>query len=117
MFSYALGQENLLCDKRHSAGSPSMSKFEKKFRSCGKVTSLSLSVNAISANNLCRAAFRGLLSLTNSANHRRHHQFDYEIKKGRALHQSQVTNQRSLFYSPARCLTNFPNGRHNASTF
>jgi len=28
-----------------------MSDFEKKFRSCGKVTSLSLSVNAISAEN------------------------------------------------------------------
>jgi hypothetical protein len=49
MFSYALGQENLLCDERHSAGSPSMVDFEKIFTSCGKVTSLSLSVNAISA--------------------------------------------------------------------
>jgi hypothetical protein len=51
MFSYAFGQENLLCDKRHSAGSPSMSDFEKIFTSCGKVTSLSLSVNAISPEN------------------------------------------------------------------
>jgi hypothetical protein len=40
-----------------------MSDFEKKFRSCGKVTSLSLSVNAISAEN---SAYGRLFALSDS---------------------------------------------------
>ena len=161
-----------------------MCDFEKKFRSCGKVTSLSLTVNAISAkNSACERLFRPSTLRAGAASCPEHSKgfcrllphtnsiqpnstppplldvfriekgnLFLEIKPGRNHHYSRlpisvfgITNSSSvrisahsaplrylfpLFtghgsqvaghcssHSLAKCLTNFPNGGHKASTF